>query len=491
MNRLVLILVAACALTPGPSGAAGTESLAVINSIYLGDGHPRDLVLTPDGSTLFIATFVSGDVSAGRVKIYSTARGTPVCDEIVVGGEPAGIALSPDGTSGLVTNTVDGYHATRFSAVRCRSLENIQIDSNPEAAAFSADGSLIYVTLKWASQVAIVNAKRNKTEAQVDGIKNGAGRAAATPDGRYLYVVGRSGGLFKIDMTNRVLARTIPVGGLDVAVSPDGKWVYVSGRDSGRDKENTIKIVSTADDRVTEIIKLDATPVGLASPIGGRYLFATFARENKLAVIDLVSKTAVAQVKVGRNPRRVVASPDGRYAYVANEGETNIAVVDTAGILLDPAFAAVSRAVIRLTPRTATGTNDDRMTIAVTDLEAQGVAASSAAVASDWLRDELVKTGAWRVQERKNMEKVLAEQALQQTGCTDAECAVKLGKILNVKRMVVGTLGKFEGSYVASVRLVDVETSEVVQSETAKGETIEVVEAGIRNLARLLSQPKE
>jgi len=86
------------------------------------------------------------------------------------------------------------------------------------------------------------------------------------------------------------------------------------------------------------------------------------------------------------------------------------------------------------------------------------------------------------------MTKILAEQAIQQTGCTDQDCAVKLGRLLNVQRMLVGSLGKFEDSYVVNVRVVDIETGRAVASDTSKGASIDDVEAAVKVLARRIAR---
>jgi len=128
-----------------------------------------------------------------------------------------------------------------------------------------------------------------------------------------------------------------------------------------------------------------------------------------------------------------------------------------------------------------------KMTIAVTDLSAEGVSQSNAAIVADWLRGALVTNGAYTVVERSAMQRVLAEQAFQQTGCTSQECAVRLGKVLNVQRIVVGSFGQFLDSYVLNVRVVDVESGGIIYSDSAKGKTTDEVEANIHALADRLS----
>ena len=129
-----------------------------------------------------------------------------------------------------------------------------------------------------------------------------------------------------------------------------------------------------------------------------------------------------------------------------------------------------------------------KMNVAVSDLSAEGVSQSDASIVADWLRGALVSSGAYTVVERSAMQKVLSEQAFQQTGCTSAECAVKLGKLLNVQRMIVGSFGKFLDSYVLNVRVVDIETGRVVSSDTANGSTTREVETNIKALAQRLSR---
>ncbi len=124
-----------------------------------------------------------------------------------------------------------------------------------------------------------------------------------------------------------------------------------------------------------------------------------------------------------------------------------------------------------------------RLNVAVSELAADAVSSSDAAVIANLLRGELVKTGAFNVVEKKNMDRILAEQAFQQTGCTAQDCAVRLGKLLNVQRMVVGSCGKLMGKYFISIRVVNVESGEAVFADDAKGTTVDDIETGIRDLA--------
>jgi len=126
-------------------------------------------------------------------------------------------------------------------------------------------------------------------------------------------------------------------------------------------------------------------------------------------------------------------------------------------------------------------------TLAVADLQATGVSAGDASVITSLLRGELVKNGKFKVVEKSNMDKILAEQTFQQTGCTSSECAVKLGKILNVKLMIVGEFGKLMGDSFVNVRVIEVESGEVVFADKAKGNTSDALENSIAGMAARLS----
>jgi TolB-like protein len=130
----------------------------------------------------------------------------------------------------------------------------------------------------------------------------------------------------------------------------------------------------------------------------------------------------------------------------------------------------------------------EERTMAVSTFDPQGVSATDAAVVSDMLRNQLIKEGAFNLVEKANMDKILGEQAFQQTGCTTSECAVKLGKVLNVKFLVVGSMGKLGDSFVISMRVIDVETAKAVYSDEFDAKGVPEVREGIKAIATRLTE---
>ena len=100
-------------------------------------------------------------------------------------------------------------------------------------------------------------------------------------------------------------------------------------------------------------------------------------------------------------------------------------------------------------------------TIAVIDLEGIGISKDETNLLTNRLRNELVKTKVFRVIERQEMSKILKEQKFQASGCTSTECAVEIGQLLGVERIVMGSIGMLGNMYTISSRMVDVESAEL------------------------------
>ncbi|MDI6781794.1 MAG: PorV/PorQ family protein [bacterium] len=124
-----------------------------------------------------------------------------------------------------------------------------------------------------------------------------------------------------------------------------------------------------------------------------------------------------------------------------------------------------------------------RINIAVSDFEAHEVSAMEASTIADFLRTELINSQSFVVLERSNMSAILAEQHFQQTGCTTNECAVQMGKILNIEKILIGSFSKILNVYYINVRLVDVETGAAVMAETISFAAAEDLPVKIKELS--------
>jgi len=116
-------------------------------------------------------------------------------------------------------------------------------------------------------------------------------------------------------------------------------------------------------------------------------------------------------------------------------------------------------------------------TYAVLDFDGRGISPSEAATLSDRLASEIANTKVVTLVERKQMDKIIAEQGLQQSGCVSAECVAEVGKLLGVQFMVSGSVNKLGNSYTVEAKVFSVETGAYTQtvSKTHRGEIDELI----------------
>jgi TolB-like protein len=82
------------------------------------------------------------------------------------------------------------------------------------------------------------------------------------------------------------------------------------------------------------------------------------------------------------------------------------------------------------------------------------------------LISELGQNPAARVVERENIQQLLHEQNLADSGRVDPQTAAKIGKMVGARYLVLGTFIDFYGDFRIDARLVNVETSEIIRVES-------------------------
>ncbi len=103
----------------------------------------------------------------------------------------------------------------------------------------------------------------------------------------------------------------------------------------------------------------------------------------------------------------------------------------------------------------------ENKSIAVLDIQGNGISLVEARTLSDELRTNFFQMEIYNVVERGNMEAILNEQGFQQSGCTTSECVVEAGQLLGVQKMVAGSVGKIGSLYNVNLRMFDVETGRI------------------------------
>ena len=118
--------------------------------------------------------------------------------------------------------------------------------------------------------------------------------------------------------------------------------------------------------------------------------------------------------------------------------------------------------------------SEEKTKIAVLDFKAIGskIDREFGEGVSEILRTALIKTGKYTVIERSQLKKVIDELKIQRTQYFDEKTAIRIGKLVGAKTVVIGSIVKFGVTYTLTPRFVDVETgiSRKGENLTCRGE---------------------
>jgi len=127
--------------------------------------------------------------------------------------------------------------------------------------------------------------------------------------------------------------------------------------------------------------------------------------------------------------------------------------------------------------------------VAVLEMDPIGLTEEEGRILTQRLTSEIINADIYSVVERTNIEKILKEQKFQHSGCTDSECAVEIGQLVNANYIVIGSASKFGATYTIDVRMIDVALGSAVSTAVYnhKGELDDLITEGIISVARELS----
>jgi DNA-binding beta-propeller fold protein YncE len=229
-------------------------------------GEPWDVVLSPDNSTLYAAVFPPQGSTTGSIAVISTASQTITRSISLPGAYPQWLAISPDGATLWVTNSVQTYSSTGGTD----SL--LAIDT--------ASG-----TVKATLQPQVFN-------------EGSVGRPVVSPDGFTIYVPVLPG--FQTIDTTTLQANyliNVPLALLTAppphsVFSPDGRYLYASNYSS-------ISIIEAATGQPAGSISLPNSAALITDVLiigGGSGLLVADANSGNLYTINLATNTVFATI---------------------------------------------------------------------------------------------------------------------------------------------------------------------------------------------------
>ncbi len=106
---------------------------------------------------------------------------------------------------------------------------------------------------------------------------------------------------------------------------------------------------------------------------------------------------------------------------------------------------------------------------------------------TEMLITALIQADKFTVMERVQLEKVLKEQSLSQSGIIDTETAVEVGKLSGLEGVVMGSISQLKSSIEADSRLIEVETGKALAAANARVNNVEDIRTLANSLAKQLS----
>src|SRR5258708_7701437 len=285
---LAATTMAASAMLPsyaGDSSVVAPDNLLkhkVVATIPVGRG-PLALVASPDSDFVYVANFVSNDIS-----IIDTITNRVEATTIHIGMNQSALAITPDGSLAYFPS-VAGFNSGQIAVVRTsdnKVLDPIPLESGASAVVFTGDGQYAYASL---------------------------------PPPRALL-----GSLSIIETFGRTVVGSIPVRDPTfLTISPDGHTLAVAHRIGPH-----YTVVDTSTNRVTAHIMARGAHRPAAFTPDGKYFCLLKSSETYLEIVSLATDPIFAHTRVGTGPGDFAVIPNGKYAYVCNFSDNTVSVID-------------------------------------------------------------------------------------------------------------------------------------------------------------------
>jgi uncharacterized protein (TIGR02145 family) len=123
--------------------------------------------------------------------------------------------------------------------------------------------------------------------------------------------------------------------------------------------------------------------------------------------------------------------------------------------------------------------------VAVLEFDGSGMSKIEARNVTERFSYELSQTRKFNIIERQQLDLILNEQKTQLSGCVADECAVQIGELAGARYVIAGSVTKTFGLYGIAVRLIDVESGEIITHilESDEADVQKFVSQRVRNAA--------
>jgi YVTN family beta-propeller protein len=276
---------------------------------------------------------------------------------VPVGQQPSDVAVSESATSVAgriyVTNSGDGTMTLipiiGGVAVNASPPVTVQVGGEPTGLAVSPDGRWAYVSDTASNSLVVYDTVNLMVVTRVP-VAAGPWGVAVSPDGARAFVAATAAGVVSVvDTAARAVVATIQVGTApgDLAVDPTGRTLYVTNNGSG-----TVSVIDTATSRVSATVAVGTEPWGVAAT--ATHAFVANHGSGTVSVISARTRRVVATVTTGTGPFGV--GLDGTHAvFVTNTGSATVSMIALQAPVYSVAWSSTrrSKTVTGVVPFTA------------------------------------------------------------------------------------------------------------------------------------------
>ena len=261
-------------------------------------GAPVEMAFSPGGDTAWVSQYsmygegflpegadaCEGPEGISNSYVYKVDTASlEITDVIEVGAVPKYVAVTPDGSTVLVSN----WCSMDLSVI---DVEQGEVTStvplggdNPRGIAVSPDSSTAYVALMGADRTVAVDLGAGSVKPDFSYVSDAPRHVLVSPNGAAVYVSNNNEGtIAELDAATGEATRVVATGGQprSMTMSPDGAALYV-----GNYASSTVSKVSTESFEVMQTVPTDDLPIGITyEPTKGRVWVACYG--GSLLVFD-------------------------------------------------------------------------------------------------------------------------------------------------------------------------------------------------------------
>ena len=196
----------------------------------------------------------------------------------------------------------------------------------PAGADPTATGDLGLVVERASGSLLLIDQSDRAALARIEGLGDlSHATLVYSPDQRFAYVFGRDGGLTKVDIVTRQIAKRVVQSGNAIggAISDDGQLVAVSNYEPGGVRvfdANTLELVAD--------IPTGSKTIGLVDAPGRRFVFSMWD-SGETWIADLSAELKITKIAdIGKNPYDALITGNGRTYITGLFGQDGLTALD-------------------------------------------------------------------------------------------------------------------------------------------------------------------